>query len=168
MWVLNKVADFFQLDDETWLKHANPWSVYSRYSVLPMMIIAIWSREYIGYYSLIFLFLSLLWAYYNPVFFPKPKSTKNWASRAVFWERLYLNHKNIAIPDHHINMLRIINSIMSFWLPFLVYGLWNLLFFETLLWAMIVIIWKTWFLDRMVWLYSDMKNDNKEYKSWDY
>ena len=27
---------------------------------------------------------------------------------------------------------------------------------------------KSWFLDRMVWLYEDMKNDNETYKSWDY
>ena len=27
---------------------------------------------------------------------------------------------------------------------------------------------KSWFLDRMVWLYEDMKNENEIYKSWDY
>lgn len=168
MWVLNKVADFFKLDDENWLKHSNPWSVYTRYSALPIIILAIWSREWVWNYSLIFILLSLLWTYYNPRFFSKPKSTKNWASMAVFWERVYLNHKNIPISDHHINMLKIINSIMAIWLPFLVYGLWNLLFMETLLWALVVIIWKTWFLDRMVWIYWEMKDNNKEYKSWDY
>ena len=27
---------------------------------------------------------------------------------------------------------------------------------------------KSWYLDRMVWLYEDMKEKNEEYKSWDY
>ena len=27
---------------------------------------------------------------------------------------------------------------------------------------------KSWFLDRMVWLYEDMKGSNEVYKSWDY
>ena len=168
MWVLNKIADFFQLDDTNWLKHSNPWSVYSRYTVLPILIIAIWSREWIGYYSFIFILGWILWAYYNPVFFWKPQSTKNWASRAVFWERVYLNNSKIPIQKHHLDMLKIINMIMFIWLPFLIYWLWNFLLWQTLLWTLIVIIWKTWFLDRMVWIYLDMKESNKEYSSWDY
>lgn len=27
---------------------------------------------------------------------------------------------------------------------------------------------KSWYLDRMVWLYEDMKEINEEYKSWDF
>lgn len=27
---------------------------------------------------------------------------------------------------------------------------------------------KSWYLDRMVWLYEDMKTANEEYASWDY
>lgn len=26
----------------------------------------------------------------------------------------------------------------------------------------------SWYLDRMVWLFEDMKNNNKTYKSWNY
>jgi hypothetical protein len=168
MWILNKIADIFQLDDQNWLKHSNPWSVYSRYSVLPILIIAIWSREWIWYYSLISILLSVLWAYYNPRFFSKPKTTKTWASRAVFWERVYLSHAATPIPDHHVSMLKIINSVMPIGVSFLVYGLWALSIWPTIIGTVIVIIWKTWFLDRMVWIYMDMKEGNKEYKSWDY
>ncbi|WP_425430028.1 DUF6653 family protein [Desulfamplus magnetovallimortis] len=27
---------------------------------------------------------------------------------------------------------------------------------------------KSWFMDRMVWLYEDMKNENGKYSSWEY
>jgi hypothetical protein len=27
---------------------------------------------------------------------------------------------------------------------------------------------KSWYLDRMVWLYEDMKEDHPEYKKWEY
>lgn len=168
MGVLNKMADIFQLDDVTWMKHSNPMSVYTRYTALPLIILAIWSRDWLGYYSLIFLGLAFLWTYYNPVLFSKPKTTKTWASRAVFGERAYLNHKNIPVEAHHMNMLKVINSIMTLGLPFLVYGLWTLSIWPTILWMAIVIMWKTWFLDRMVWIYLDMKDSHKEYKSWDY
>jgi hypothetical protein len=32
----------------------------------------------------------------------------------------------------------------------------------------LVILGKMWFLDRMVWIYEDMKNKPEEYLSWKY
>ncbi|NWF60256.1 MAG: hypothetical protein HXY43_13580 [Fischerella sp.] len=31
----------FAMDDEVWAHHANPWSVWTRYTTLPLIIIAI-------------------------------------------------------------------------------------------------------------------------------
>lgn len=44
MTIERKIASFFRLNDETWKRHANPWSVISRNTVLPLLIIAFWSR----------------------------------------------------------------------------------------------------------------------------
>ncbi len=38
----------------------------------------------------------------------------------------------------------------------------------TLLGASVVYLSKLWFIDRMVWLYEDMKNVEPEYRSWLY
>jgi hypothetical protein len=38
----------------------------------------------------------------------------------------------------------------------------------TLLGATVVYLSKLWFIDRMVWLYEDMKNVEPEYRSWLY
>ena len=53
MTLERKIAKLFKLTDENWMKHANPWSVWTRYSVLPIIVLAFWSRVWIGWWSLI-------------------------------------------------------------------------------------------------------------------
>ena len=40
----------------------------------------------------------------------------------------------------------------------------NLAVFGTI----ITIVGKSWYLDRMVWIYRDMKAESPEYEAWDY
>lgn len=169
MTLERKIAQLFKLTDENWMKHANPISVWSRYSVLPFILFSFWSRIWIGWWCLVPVFLSLVWLFFNPILFNKPKSTRNWASKAVLGERVYLNRDKIAIPKHHvtplINLLNIISFIglvLAIW-SVVYYSIWGAVFGITLTY-----IGKSWFLDRMVLLYDDMKDDNAEYKSWDY
>ncbi len=44
MTLEDKVAKVFNLTDDNWMKHANPFSVWSRYSALSLITIAFWSR----------------------------------------------------------------------------------------------------------------------------
>jgi hypothetical protein len=48
-----KLASLFGLQDDGWLRHANPVSVWTRFAVLPLLAISIWSRDWIGWWSLI-------------------------------------------------------------------------------------------------------------------
>ncbi|MCF2146032.1 hypothetical protein IQ276_006110 [Desmonostoc muscorum LEGE 12446] len=50
----------------------------------------------------------------------------------------------------------------------LIWGLIELNSWITLLGFTLVTLGKLWFIDRMVWLYSDMKGVNQEYQSWLY
>ena len=111
MTLERKVAKIFNLTDENWMKHANPISVWTRYSVLPIIIFSFWSRVWIGWYCLIPGLISMLWMFINPIFFKKPKSTKNWASKAVLGERVYLNRDNVKIPERHTINLHILLNI---------------------------------------------------------
>ena len=47
----NKVAKLFGLTGENWMRHANPWSVWTRFAVPPLLAISIWSRDWIGWWS---------------------------------------------------------------------------------------------------------------------
>lgn len=51
---------------------------------------------------------------------------------------------------------------------FLVLGLVNLKIYPTLIGAILIILGKLWVIDRMVWLYEEMKDNNPEYRSWLY
>jgi len=145
------------MDDETWARHSNPWSVYTRFTTLPLISFAFWSREWLGLYSGVLVALSFLWVWVNPRLFAVPKRTDSWASRGTFGERIYLNRSNETIPDHHLNASRILQWLSVMGLPFLMYGLYTLDIWVLILGNFWVMVSKAWFVDRMVWLYMDMR-----------
>ena len=158
----------FTITNETWEKHANPWSVWSRMITLPILVLAIWSRIWIGWYGWVIVGILVIWLILNPKAFKKPNSTKNWASKAVLGERIWLNRKIISIPKGHSFMAILLNTINGSGLPFLIYGLYHFNFWITILGTIIIYAGKMWFLDRMVWLFEDMKNKHEEYNNWEY
>ena len=164
----SKTAKIFKLNDKNWMRHSNPWSAWTRVPIIIFLAIAIWSREWIGYYSLIPIGIVLFWTFINPRVFPPPKSTKNWTSRAVFGERVWINRKKHPIAQHHLTMIMILNTISFLGLPFYIYGLWKLHFWITLTGIILVLLGKFWFLDRMVWIYNEEKEKKQEYKDWEY
>ncbi|WP_027721709.1 DUF6653 family protein [Maridesulfovibrio zosterae] len=169
MTLERKIAFFFKLDDENWMKHANPISVWTRYSVLPIIVISFWSRVWIGWWCVVPGAFSILWMFFNPILFNKPKSTKSWASKAVLGERVFLNRDRIQIPEKHRTPLHgILNTISSVGMALTIWATIYYSIWGVTLGVFLAYIGKSWFLDRMVWLYEDMKNNNDVYKSWDY
>ena len=167
MTVERKISKLFNLTDDNWMKHTNPWSVWTRYSVLPIIVLAFWSRIWFGWWHLIPAIISLAWMFFNPVFFRKPKSTMNWASKSVLGERVYLNRDKINIPKHQKLPPNILNAISSVGMILAIYGIVMLYVWPTILGIALAYLGKSWYLDRMVWLYEDMK-DLPEYKKWLY
>lgn len=161
-----KTAQFFGLNEKGWERHANPWSVWTRFTVLPVLVLAIWSRVWFAEWSLIFIAAAILWMFINPRFFPRPRSTDNWASMGVMGERVWLKRNEISIPEHHRLIPHLINLGSVFGLVFLIWGLIDLDVPLTLLATVTVQLSKLWFIDRMVWLYLEMKDSNPEYASW--
>lgn len=168
MEVLKKIVNFFGLNEETWIQHSNPWSVWTRLFILPFLAFAIWSHVWIGSYNLIAIAILLFWTWINPRFFGRPSTTKHWSSRAVFGERVWLRKSEIAIPKDHERTVTVLNIITGSGLPFLIWGLYVLNIWPVLLGLVIVVLGKFWFLDRMVWIYEDMKTESEEYASWEY
>lgn len=110
----------------------------------------------------------LFWSWINPRFFGRPITTKHWASKAVFGERVWLRKDELPIADHHLRAITVLNSITGSGLPFIAWGLYELHIWSALLGLTLVILGKMWFLDRMVWVYEDMKHKSEEYFSWEY
>lgn len=154
------------MDDAVWAAHCNPWSVYSRFSVLPLITLAIWSRLWLGWGCLVPLAFTLCWAWWNPRAFGPPRHTDSWAARGTFGERVFLNRKTLPIPAHHLTWAHVLTWVSAAGLAPWVYGLWTLEFWPTLLGLALIIGGKVWFVDRMVWVYQDMKDQDPVYASW--
>jgi len=114
------------------------------------------SRAYLGWGSLLPFALVVVWIWINPRVFSIPTSTDNWASKAVLGERAWLNRKAIPIPPHHAVASHLLNLVNVAGALVLVYGLWALDPWPTVVGFSVMILGKTWFLDRMVWLFEDM------------
>ncbi len=83
-------------------------------------------------------------------------------------ERVWLKRKELSVPQHHLEAILVLNLLTASGVPFLIWGLYTLQIWPTILGVSLVYLGKMWFLDRMVWLYEDMKNASPEYKSWLY
>jgi len=162
------IAKAFSMSDTVWERHANPLSVWTRYSVLPILVIAFWCRIWLGWWSIICIVIAMTWVWINPRLFQKPKSTNNWASKAVLGERVWLNRKDVPVPEYHRILPNILNIVASIGMMLCIYGVVGLLVWPTIFGIALAYLGKSWFLDRMVWLYDDMKDTHPEYKEWLY
>ncbi|OPX64882.1 MULTISPECIES: DUF6653 family protein [unclassified Methanoregula] len=159
MTLERNIAKAFALDDMTWRRHANPWSVALRNTALPLLVLAIWSRLWLGWYALIPLAIAILWIWYNPRIFPEPTSFDHWASKAVFGERVWLNRDSVPVPAHHRKVPKVLSAVSGIGMLFV---FWGILVFDpwpTLFGMALVYAGKLWFLDRMAWLWEDMRNN---------
>lgn len=167
MTIEKKIAKLFGLHGDEWLKHANPWSIWSRFATLPFLILAIWSREWIAWYSLIPIIILLIWIVINPKLFKPPTSTDNWASKCVLGEKIWANRDEIDVPVHHKPIINILTLMQTIGGISLFTGLYQFDFCLTFSGMIIVYFAKMWFLDRMVWIFEDMKL-NAEYQHLSY
>jgi hypothetical protein len=154
------------MDDEVWARHASPYSVWSRFTALPLLILAFWSRLWIGWWAAFPVAAALLWTWLNPRIFQRPESTRNWASKATFGERVWLNRGKIPIPAHHRRAAAVLSSVSASGLIFVVWGVAVFAVWPALFGLALVYLAKLWFCDRMVWLYEDMKDADPEYRGW--
>jgi len=108
------------MNEGAWQRHAHPLSVWSRVILgLPLLILALWSHAWIGWWALIPLagVLSFIWI--NPRMAPIPKHTDNWGAKAVFGERVWLKRKEVPIPERHRLMPHILTGVAALGIPFI-------------------------------------------------
>jgi hypothetical protein len=162
------LPSLFRLDEEGWLRHANPWSVATRTLTYPFLAAAIWARLWLGWWSLALVALALLYAWLNPRLFAPPRSTKNWASFAVFGERVWLQRETYEVAQHHRTLPKLLNGLNAAASVLLAYGLWQLELWPTVMAICLSIAFKFWFLDRMVWIFRDHLPGSEDLQAWVY
>ncbi len=159
MDVFARAEAAFGMTEDTWARHANPWSGATRITILPLLALAIWARVWIGWWALLPVGLLVLWAFVNPRAFPPPADHGHWMTRAVLGERWFLARNQLDLPRHHVGWAIGLSALAALGLPLLVWGLWFYDAFAVLLGLALTVGGKLWFLDRMVWLYADMTGD---------
>jgi hypothetical protein len=164
-----RVARLFGLKGESWMRHANPLSVWTRFSVLSLIALSVWSRDWIGWLCVIPIGLSLVWMMVNPLLFPPPRSTRNWASKGVLGERIWAERGRVELPPQFTTTVpNVANVYAGLGLGLLAYGLVDLRLVPVLAGLVIAHGGKLWYLDRMVLLFEDMKSRDAEYARWEF
>ena len=152
------IAKLLRMDEKTWRKHSNPWSGYTRLPLLIPLTLALWSRVWIGWWAIVPVIAVLAWIWLNPRIFPEPKSTDNWFSKGVFGEWIWVNRDKIEILKHHRRVPRMLSIVAAMGLVPYIWGIVILEPWPTVLGMILMFTGKLWFVDRMVWLYEDMKD----------
>ena len=144
--------------EDAWRRHANPWSVYTRIPIPALLVAAIWSRAWIGWWSLVPIGLCLMWTLANPRVFPPPRTLDHWAARSVMGETLWAKRNSTPLPPRHRTAPLVLGLLSAAGLPFLVWGLVVLDPWITLFGLAVQMTGKLWFLDRMALLYDDVSS----------
>ena len=165
-----RVARAFGLTGDNWMRHANPVSVWTRFAVLPLLAVSVWSREWIGWWSLVPVALSLIFMMVNPLLFRPPASTRNWASKGVFGERIWADRTEVDIPAQFRSgrVQAVIYGAQLLGIVALGYGLVRLDLVVTIVGMVLAQTAKSWYIDRMVLLFDDMKSRDAAYADWEY
>ncbi|MEX0672522.1 MAG: DUF6653 family protein [Candidatus Paceibacterota bacterium] len=127
------------LSKNTWKRHANPWSGWTRVLAMPVIAVGLYLQSYW------ILGLAVVWLIVNPLIFPKPKSTNNWMSRGVLGEEKYYADGKKLKRD----LPTLLNSInVPVFIAFIYFG-WTGQLIPLILSGLLVMTLKFWFIDRM-------------------
>ncbi|MGY6703339.1 DUF6653 family protein [Roseinatronobacter sp.] len=144
------------MNNEVWARHANPLSGWSRVSILPLFAIAVWSRDWIGWWALAPVAIVLLWTWLNPRLFSAPASIDNWMSKGVLGEHIWLSRSKDSALSHHAPVIRLLTISTFAGAILLFYGLAVLNLPLTMTGLAVSMLTKLWIQDRMVWVYSEV------------
>jgi len=135
------------LSDETWKRHANPWSGWTRTLSMPALAAAFYFHNFwlIG--------LVVVWTVINPMLFPKPKNHDNWMSKGVLGEQRYYQDgkkfkRDLPTLLNVMNIPVFISSLYFSWQQELV---------PLILSGLLAATIKFWFIDRMVRLVEEVR-----------
>jgi hypothetical protein len=140
------------MDDRVWRRHANPWSGWTRVTVLPLLVLAIWSRVWIGWWACSGLGL---WSVdlAEPAPLSRAARPRRMDDRGVLGERVFLEHRGGR--GGHVRAAKLLSWLSLPGAILMVWGLWALWWEGAVFGMILALLPKLWFLDRMVWVHRD-------------
>ena len=150
------IAGLSGLTDDSWERHANGWSVWTRFTGPALLMLAAWSRIWLGWWALGFGALVIAWIAANPFLFGRPASPNGYAARGTLGERIWMNRDRIAVPAKHRILPPWLTIVNALGFAAAIYGVVVLDAWTVVLGLSVHYLGKAWFIDRMVWLADDM------------
>ena len=130
------------MKEQTWKRHSNPWSVWTRVLTNPLVYIPVWNRSWRQ------AILVGAWFLLNPRLFPPPHNNSSWATRSVLGEQIWTSKPRADLPMA-LNMFSALLFLVALYSAY-ARQLRRLLSFGGL-----ALIFKLWFLERMVTYYDE-------------
>jgi hypothetical protein len=149
----DRIAKTFGMNDEAWRRHANPWSVWTRFAAIPLMLLAIWSRTWIGWWCLVPVAAVVVWLFINPKAFPPVDEPRSWAARGIYGERAWVRDRGLVPPDHR-GVLRLLVSLGTIGFGMILWGLIALQVWPTVFGTTLIVLAQLWRIDRFNWLWE--------------
>jgi hypothetical protein len=156
MGVMSTVAGAFRMSDDAWKRHANPWSVWTRFAAIPLMILAIWSRVWLGWWCVVPIAAVIVWLWLNPHVFAPVESPTSWAAKGIYGEKLWLKERDRVPPDQR-RVLRLLVPVAGAGFVLLSYGLVTLEIWPTVFGASLIVLAQLWRIDRLVVFYDSTR-----------
>ena len=152
------------------MRHANPASVWTRFTVVSILSLAIWSRDWIGAWCLIGVALAIIWMFVNPLLFKAPEVDPQLGVASVLGERIWVDRNKVDLPEQFRSraVSLVSNAYSTIGMGILAFGLVDLNLLATVTGILITHGGKAWYLDRISLLFADMKGRNAEYAAWDF
>jgi len=124
-----------------WKRHSNPWSVWTRILIYPLVYVPFWNRSWRQGAAV------ASWFAANPVLFPEPEGDESWATRGVLGEQLWT-------AERPRDLSVVINTVSAaIFAGGLVFAYrqrpWPLA-----LCAVVAFLLKIWYIDRMTFYYE--------------
>lgn len=149
-----RIANAFRMTDEVWRRHANPWSVWTRFAAIPAMIVAIWSRLWLGWWCLLPIGAVVVWLWLNPRVFRAVDNPTSWAAKGIYGERLWLEQRG-RVPAGYRSVLWLLTVVGGSGFVLLAFGLVALEIWPTIFGASLIVVGQLWRIDRLGLWYEE-------------
>jgi hypothetical protein len=149
----NVIARTFNMNEGAWRRHANPWSVWTRFAAIPAFALAVWSREWLGWWALVPVAAVIAWLFLNVAVFRPVDHPMHWASKGIFGEHEWLRRGD-DLPREHRTVMRWLIAAGLAGMATMGYGLVVLEFWPTLAGMAVLVLAQLWRIDRFGLLYE--------------
>lgn len=151
----NVVAGAHGMTDEAWKRHANPWSVWTRFAMIPAFELAVWSRDWIGLWSLVPISVVILGLLLNVRVFDAVEPVA-WTAKGIYGEQLHVEGK---APQAHVVVLRWLIATGLAGFALIAWGLIVLNVWPVVLGTVMVVLAQLWRIDRYGLLFEQHQRD---------